>query len=64
VIRGRLIRVVNVVVVDDLDDVKQEDGNASVKELDISSNTKNKCFCQNRFNLKCYKSFEFSQESM
>jgi hypothetical protein len=29
------------VTMDDSDDVKQEDGNASVKELDISSNTKN-----------------------
>jgi hypothetical protein len=29
------------VVVDDLDDVRQKDGNASVKELDISFDTKN-----------------------
>jgi hypothetical protein len=46
VIRGCLIRVVNVVVVDDLDDVRQGDGNASVKELDISFNTKKNVFAK------------------
>ncbi len=33
-------------VVDDLDDVRQGDGNASVKELDISFNTKKNVFAK------------------
>ncbi len=36
VIRGCPIRAINVVVVDDLDDARQEDGDVGVKELDIS----------------------------
>ncbi len=58
VIRGCPIRAIDVVAMDDSDDVKQEDGNVGVDELDISFYIENYCLCQNKFNLKCYKSIE------